>query len=305
MYENMTRIELEARLHFFEVNAGYTVSELRKANERIEKLSVENKQLSEQNKEFKAELDRVNEILKLAKDSLFGRKTERYEIIPDGQLSWFDDEQTDNTKEQPKKLVKAHYRATKRTIEQIYGSLPSDKQFYYLSEEDIICKRCGCEMHKMGFDCHTEIEYIPAVYRVLEIYKEKCVCKKCEHTLSENGEEKPVFALAEGPCALIKHSMVSPSLAANEINAKICLRLPLYCMEQEYARRGIYRSRETMCNNMLALAQKIEPIYDLMIQELVTLEIIHADETPLAGQSPQGQTWNNKGLLLGICFGKI
>ena len=45
MYENMTRIELEARLHFLEVNAGHTASELRKANERIEKLTEKTKSL--------------------------------------------------------------------------------------------------------------------------------------------------------------------------------------------------------------------------------------------------------------------
>ena len=70
MYENMTRIELEARLHFFEVNAGHTASELCKANERIEKLTEKNKKLNELVKEYKADNDRLGGLFKQAQESL-------------------------------------------------------------------------------------------------------------------------------------------------------------------------------------------------------------------------------------------
>lgn len=272
MYENLLRYELECRLNFFENHNKYIASELAKANEKIEKLS-------ELNKEYKAELDRVNELLKLAKDALFGRKTEKTVVVPDGQLSMFDETENEIVIEPPKRLIKAHYRASKRTFEEKYGDLPLEEVYFYLSDEKKICKRCGADMHIMGFDSFTEIEHIPAVFKAKKIFRQKCVCKCCDQNIDEDGEEHPVFAKAKGPNALIRGSMVSPSLAAHEINAKICLRLPLYCLEQEYARNGIYRSRQTMCNNMLALAARLDPLYDLMIQELVTLGIIHADET--------------------------
>ncbi|MBQ8967187.1 IS66 family transposase [Ruminococcus sp.] len=273
MYENLSRFELESRLNFFEEHNRYMSLELTKANEKIEALT-------DLGKELKAELDRVNELLKLAKDALFGRKTEKTVIIPDGQLCMFDVAGSEIVAEQPKRLVKTHYRSSKRTFEEKYGDLPSEEEFFYLSDDEKICRRCGADMHIMGFDSFTEIEHIPAVFKVRRIFKQKCVCKCCEQEMDKNGEERPVFVKANGPFALIRGSMVSPSLAANEINSKICLRLPLYCMEQEYSRNGIYRSRQTMCNNMLSLAEKLEPLYDLMIQELMTLDIIHADETP-------------------------
>ena len=77
MYENMTRIELEARLHFLEENAVYTAAELRKANERIEKLTEKNKKLNELVKEYKADNDRLGELFKLAQERLFGKRSER------------------------------------------------------------------------------------------------------------------------------------------------------------------------------------------------------------------------------------
>ena len=55
MYENLSRFELESRLNFFEEHNRYMSLELRKAGEKIE-------ELTEMNKELKAELDRVNEL---------------------------------------------------------------------------------------------------------------------------------------------------------------------------------------------------------------------------------------------------
>ena len=88
MYENMTRIELEARLHFLVENAVYTAAELRKANERIENLTEKNKKLNELVKEYKADNDRLGELFKLAQERLFGKRSERIIVEAAGQLSF-------------------------------------------------------------------------------------------------------------------------------------------------------------------------------------------------------------------------
>ncbi|MBQ3708344.1 MAG: IS66 family transposase, partial [Clostridia bacterium] len=202
-------------------------------------------------------------------------------LLPNGQIGMFEETEEFAAAEIPKKKVKEHTRAPKRKMEEIYGNLPTEEpEIHYLTDEEKTCKRCGGHMCVIGFDTHTEIKHIPAVYKVREIRLEKCVCKCCEGKMDEDGEEHPVFAVAEGPRALIRGSMISPSLAAHEINAKLNLRLPLYCLGQEYARNGLCRSRQTMSNNMLALGGMLEPLYERMKKELVRMEIIHADETP-------------------------
>ncbi len=272
MYENLTRYELESRLSFYENNSKYVAAELAKAKKKIA-------ELTELNKEFKVELDRITEMYKMAVDRLFGKKSEKVTIVPDGQISMFTESENEVIIDPPKKRVKEHYRAPKRTFEQIYGNLPTEEKYYELSDEEKICTRCGLKMHEFGYETHTEIDHQPAVFSVLKIHRQKCVCKCCEQHMDENGEEHPVFAVAKCGRPLIRGSMVSPSLAAHEINAKICLRLPLYCIEQEYKRNGIDRSRQTMCNNMLALADMLDPLYEAMHKELIRLKIIHADET--------------------------
>ena len=69
-YENMTRHELEARLHFFENHVEYLNKEIAKKDEQIAKLE-------EQNKEQKVEIDRLGELFKQALERAFGKKTKR------------------------------------------------------------------------------------------------------------------------------------------------------------------------------------------------------------------------------------
>lgn len=288
MYKNLTRYELESRLNFYENNSKYVASELAKANEK-------NGRLSDENKELRVELDRVNELLKLAKDALFGKKSEKLVIVPDGQISMFPESENEIVIEPPKKRVKEHYRAPKRTFEQIYGNLPTEEKYYELSEEEKICTRCGSKMHEFGYETHTEIDHQPAVFSVLKIHRQKCVCKCCEQFMDENGEEHPVIVVAKKGRPLIRGSMISPSLAAHEINAKICLHLPLYCIEQEYKRNGISRSRQTMCNNMLGLADMLDPLYEAMHAEFLTFKRIHADETHWQANHVKGKNKPVKG----------
>ena len=58
-YENLSRHELECRLNFFENQLKYMAAELSKANEKNDKLT-------QLNKEYKVELDRITELYKLA-----------------------------------------------------------------------------------------------------------------------------------------------------------------------------------------------------------------------------------------------
>ena len=122
-FDDLSRHELECRLNFFENQLKYMAAELSKANEKNDKLT-------QLNKEYKVELDRITELYKLAVDRLFGKKTEKIEFVPDGQLSFFAEIRNDITTDTPKQLVAAHTRAKKRTFKQIYGNLPTKIEYY-------------------------------------------------------------------------------------------------------------------------------------------------------------------------------
>lgn len=111
-------------------------AELAKANEKNDKLT-------ELNKEYKVELDRINELYKLALDRLYGKKAEKIEIVPDGQLSMFEELRNDISIDTSGQIVAAHTRAKKRTFKQIYGNLPTKNEYYALTDEEKICPCCG------------------------------------------------------------------------------------------------------------------------------------------------------------------
>ena len=116
-YENMSRHELEARLHFLVNHVEYLLKEAAKKDEKIEKLE-------EQNKEQKVEIDRLGELFKQAQERLFGKRSERIIVEAAGQLSFFDGIVCENEivieQLEKEQLVAAHTRRKKRTFEEIY-----------------------------------------------------------------------------------------------------------------------------------------------------------------------------------------
>ena len=75
-------------------------------------------------------------------------------------------------------------------------------------------------------------------------------------------------------------SPVSSELVASIMNDKYAKALPLYRIEQAFENIGADISRQTMSNWLLKASDKyLSPIYDQMKSDLITRDIIHADET--------------------------
>lgn len=297
--DDLSRHELVCRLNFFENQLKYMAAELSKANEKNDKLT-------QLNKEYKVELDRITELYKLAVDRLFGKRSEKIEVIPDGQLSLFSEIKIDAEINTPKQIVAAHTRAKKRTFKQIYGNLPTKIEYYALTDEEKICPCCGKEMYMFAPECRCEIVHKPAVFEVTEIQREKCYCRNCECRYGENGEPLPsVYRIAKAPEALIEGSYASPSLMASEINKKFALHMPVTRIESEYKSMGFDRSKQTICNNMLDCADILQPLYDICHRQLLLMKITHADETPEQVNHVKGHDKPVKGYVWTYRSGKF
>lgn len=263
MEKNLTYTEMSARLHFYESHNIYQRKQLDEKEEEI--------------KELKAELERVKELLKLALKEKYAPKSEKADI-DNGQLSFYEYEETP-TETVPVQIVKAYTRKEKRTYEEIYKNLPVSEIVYDLSEEEKYCNSCGKEMTFMGYDSYREIEYTPPEIKIIEHRKKKYVCKSCE-----------TIRTAKAPLPLFDHSLVSPSLLSYIINEKFCKGVPLYRLEQDLHRMGINISRQSMCSWIIAGAELLKPIYDILHKRLVEEEILHADETPFQVNKVKGRT---------------
>ena len=278
MSEVLSYIEVSARLHFYENHSIKLTEQLEKADEKI--------------KELTNELNRVTELLKLAGKKMYGSSTEK--ICDDyDQFSFFDDEyECEITEPAVPDTVKTYQRTPKRSFEEIYSSAPSDVIVYDVPEDERLCEKCNTEMVSMGYDSYREIEYTPSVLKIIEHRREKYVCRKCDKDgLAGN------IKTAKSPEPLFDHSFVSPSLLAYILNEKFCKAVPLYRQEQEFKRMGISISRQTMSNWIIAAADLLKPLYDILHKKLLSENILHADETPLQVNHVKGTEKPVKGYL--------
>lgn len=101
----------------------------------------------------------------------------------------------------------------------------------YLIEDDEVCPECQSDLKLVGKKIvRQEIEYIPAKFKIKEYIKSVYKCVKCG--TKEGKKENSTFVESNVPKALLTHSFVSPSLAAEVIYQKYYLGVPLYRQEK-------------------------------------------------------------------------
>lgn len=250
-------------------------------------LSTQNENLSQNNKDLKQKIDKLEKInqhyleqLRLSKKKIFGASSEQ---MAEGyeQLKLFNEAESERTPLLPEPkieevIVPSHKRKKKRSFDEKYGDLPAEEVVYDISDKEKICEKCGSEMTFMKYEIRRELKIIPAKITVVEHKKAVYVCKECD----KNGIEAS-FKTAEATPALIEKSLVSPSLMAHIMYQKFCNAMPLYRQEQDLKRMGIQFSRQTMANWVISGAKLLQPLYEKMHGILLTESILHADETPL------------------------
>ena len=240
-------------------------------------------QLTDKEKKIK-ELEKLNqwyiEQLKLSKKKIFGSSSEKTDECYE-QINLFNEAEAER---QPinveptieEVIVPEHKRKKKRSRKEILENLPVETVEYALSDEEKICKICKTPMHVMSKEVRKELVIIPAQIKVIEHASYVYSCRNCE----KNATETPIIT-APAPKALIPKSLVSPSLMSHIMSQKFVNSMPLHRQEQDFKRMDIKLSRQTMANWVIAGSILLKPLYDKMKEELVSKEVIHADETTL------------------------
>jgi hypothetical protein len=86
-------------------------------------------------------------------------------------------------------------------------------------------------------------------------------------------------------------------LLAYVVTSKLGDHLPLYRLEQIFARQGVEIARSTMCAWMRAAGELVRPLVELMAERIRQSRAIHTDDTPVPIQSPgakqcrKGRIW--------------
>lgn len=165
-------------------------------------------------------------------------------------------------------------------------SLPRVEKVIDLAKGQKSCPYSGQPLSKIGEERSEKLEIKPAKVFVTEYVRPKyaaCRCEKCGATrdsaLLEGKEAEPQIKIADPEPQAIPKSMASASLLSYIATAKFSDALPLYRLEAILKRAGITIPRATLANWMIKCGALVQPLLNLMHEELLSLPILQCDET--------------------------
>lgn len=161
-----------------------------------------------------------------------------------------------------------------------FENLPVSTQVYELSEAERACPCCGLTRKEIGADESWQVEYLPGHFERIQHVRKKYACTSCEM----NGEN-PGIQAAKRPETAIDKGLAGPGLLAYIVTSKFSDYLPLYRLEDIFARQGFEISRATQSVWCGDVADFVEPLYRLMADRVRASHVVATDDTIMPMQS--------------------
>ncbi len=147
--------------------------------------------------------------------------------------------------------------------------LPREVVEHDLVDAERLCPCCGETRQRIGCETSEQLEFVPAVLKVIEHRRWKYACRRCEEQV----------AIAPVPNKPIAKGLPGPGLLSSVVVSKYADHLPLYRLEDVFARSGVELSRSTLCRWAMQTAAVLEPVYQAMVERVRSSESIHTDDT--------------------------
>lgn len=250
--------------------------------------------------ELKLQNQWLLEQLGLAKKRQFGSSSERLQEGVMDQLSLMANEAeayaygTKNaTVEQVAVKAHARKRQSGSVLEIVPEGTPTEVVEHRLSETERICDVCGAVMEEIGKEVRRSLKMEPARFWIQEDVYYTYACKQCE---AETGEGN-LLKTPRQP-VLCPGSFASPEAVAHIMVQKFVMYAPLYRQAQEFQRKGLKLSRQTMANWILRVSDTwLRPVYDALHRKLCQETVLHGDETTLQVLKEPGRTSTSKSYM--------
>lgn len=235
--------------------------------------SMDKEELTDKYLEMQYRLALLEERMAISQSNKFGQKTERFVDGEQQQFNELDDLAIQNPNEpEPKieQVVESYTR--KKTVgkrEEDLKDLPVRIINHELTDEELVMHFGESGYKRLPDEVYKKLNYIPAVYEVQE-----------HHIAVYASKTDDVIVKANHPAELLNNSIATPSIVASIMNVKYTNALPLYRLEQEYQRRGIFISRQTMANWVIKCTERyLSLVYERLHKLLTKRKVIQADET--------------------------
>jgi transposase len=159
------------------------------------------------------------------------------------------------------------------------ASLPRVAVVHDVPVDQRVCD-CGTPMVEIGREVSEQLEIIPMQVRVLQHIRIHYGCPSSRH------EVKQAPVLAPLPPQPLPKSLASASVLALLLAVKYVDGLPLARFEHVLQRHGITIARQTLARWVIASAQLLQPLFNVLRDTLLEGKLIHMDETPVQVLKP-------------------
>jgi transposase len=245
---------------------------------KIQQLEADNANLQKRCEQFSQAYDQMHHQLKELIRNRFGKKSERYLDPENLQLSLFKENNANifalsdaagAAITQDEIEIPAHKRKKNKNTEK---ELPCRIEIISLSEEEKLCS-CGTHKAVIRYETKKLLHYVPPVHEMIEQRREVVSCQKgCGG----------MMVTAPAPLHVLPKTGVTEEFLAFLVVSKLDDRQPLYHLEKQLSERhGIDCSRQNMARWLIKLMKPMQPIYNLLKDQVIDYDIGSCDATTL------------------------
>lgn len=153
------------------------------------------------------------------------------------------------------------------------------------------CPDCGGDLRLVGEDVSEMLDLIAAQLKVLEIARLKKSCRRCERMVQAPAPSRP-----------IPGSMASAALLAYILVSKFDDHIPLYRLNEIFARMGADIPDSTLVDWCGRAMRVLQPLTERIEAEVMASDLLHADDTPIRVLD---KSLRDRGLGKGVKKGRI
>jgi transposase len=159
------------------------------------------------------------------------------------------------------------------------SDLPRVDVVHEVPEDQRLCP-CGTPMVEIGEDISEQLDILPMQVRVLRHIRKRYGCPSREHA--------PVVAAL--PAQPLPRSNASAAFLAMLLTVKFADGLSLARFEYVLARAGVTVPRQTLARWVIGAARVLQPLHNLIRDELFNGTVLHMDETVVQVLKEQGRS---------------
>ena len=252
--------------------------------QELSSLKTDNDNLKTVLAEREAEINLLKEAMKLSRAKMFGSSSEK---TADGQLSlgFFDEAEKEANLNAPEPTIERVTKKKRTSRTENLSHLETEVTEYTLPEDKLLCPECNTPLKKITDETRETIKLYKRVIRHLE-KRAVYVCPKCEYMVK-----------ADMPKLPIEGSLADASALSQVIVDKFANHMPLNRQSQDYERVGLSLSRQTLSNWILKSSDLLDIVYQEMKKELLSKDILHADETTVQVLKESGKDAKSKSYM--------